>query len=145
MTDISVATVNYQVEKRAWLLSPHGTEPGATPTITLDVSAFTAATHYPNGYLLSGIVLGKITASGLYAPYVDANVDGTGTAAGLLFSSVKVPNTSVLTIDVAGALLIHGFVNQNKLPIANAATGGGFIDANGITDMKLIHFTTVTP
>jgi hypothetical protein len=36
-------------------------------------------------------------------------------------------------------------VNQNKLPIANAATGGGFIDANGITDMKLIHFTTVTP
>lgn len=145
MTDISVAVTNYQVEKRSWLIGSHGTDPGATPTITLDVSAFTAATHYPNGYLLSGIVLGRITATGLYAPYVDAAVDGTGTAAGLLFSSVKVPNTSVLTIDVAGALFVHGFVAQSKLPIANAATGGGFIDANGITDMKLIHFTTVTP
>lgn len=145
MTDISVASTGYQVEKRSWLLGPHGTEPGTTPTITLDVSSFTAATHYPNGYLLSGIVLGRITATGLYAPYVDAAVDGTGTAAGLLFSSVKVPNTAVLTIDVAGALLVHGFVAQNKLPIANGATGGGFIDANGITDMRLIHFTTVTP
>jgi hypothetical protein len=145
MTDISVVATTYQVEKRAWLLGSHGTDPGTTPTITLDVSAFTAATHYPNGYLLSGIVLGRITATGLYAPYVDANVDGTGTAAGLLFSSVKVPNTAVLTIDVGGALFKHGFVNQNKLPIVNGATGGGFIDANGIIDMKLIDFTTVTP
>jgi hypothetical protein len=145
MTDISVVTTSYQVEKRAWLVGDHGTGPGATPTITLDVSAFTAATHYPNGYLLSGVILGRITATGLYAPYVDANVDGTGTAAGLLFSSVKVPNTSVLTIDVGGALFVHGFVNENKLPIANAATGGGFIDANGRIDLKLIHFTTVTP
>jgi len=69
MTDISVATVNYQVDKRAWLLSPHGTDPGTTPSITLDVSAFTAATHYPNGYFLSGMPLGKITATGLYGPY----------------------------------------------------------------------------
>lgn len=145
MTDISVSTVSYQAEKRSWLLSPHGTDPGTTPTITLDVSGFTAATHYPNGYFLSGIVLGRITATGLYVPYVDAAVDGTGTAAGLLFSSVKVPDTAVLTKDVAAAMLVHGFVNENKLPIANAATGGGFIDANGRIDMKLIHFTTVTP
>jgi hypothetical protein len=145
MTDISVSTASYQVEKRSWLLSPHGTDPGTTPTITLDVSAFTAATHYPNGYLLSGIVLGRITATGLYAPYVDAAVDGTGTAAGLLFSAVKIPNLSALTVDAGGALLVHGFVNENKLPIANAATGGGFIDANGRVDMKLIHFTTVSP
>lgn len=145
MTDISVAVTNYQVEKRSWLLSPHGTEPGTTPTITLDVSAFTPATHYPNGYLLSGIVLGRLTATGLYAPYVDAAVDGTGTAAGLLFSSVKVPNPGVTTIDVAGALLVHGFVAPAKLPIANAATGGGFLDANGQADLKLIHFASVTP
>lgn len=145
MTDISVASTSYQVEKRAWLLSPHGTDPGTTPTITLDVSAFTAATHYPNGYLLSGIVLGRITATGLYAPYVDANVDGTGTAAGLLFGSVKVPNPAVTTIDVAGAMLVHGFVAPAKLPIVNGATGGGFIDANGQIDLKLIHFAAVTP
>lgn len=142
MTDIAVATTSYQVEKRSWLLGPHGTEPGATPSITLDVSAFTAATHYPDGYIRSGIILGKITATGLYAPYVDAAVDGTGVAAGILFSSVKVPNTAILTRDVGAALLVHGFVSESKLllVVANAATGGGFIDTNGKTDLKLIHF-----
>jgi len=140
MTAISVATSSFQVEKRSWLLSPHGTEPGATLSITLDVSAFTAATHYPNGYLMSGIVLGRITATGLYAPYVDAAVDGTGVAAGFLFSSVKVPNLLALTKDVGAGLVVHGFIDAAKLPIANAATGGGFIDANGRTDLKLIHF-----
>lgn len=142
MTDISVTSVAYQVENRSWLLSPHGTDPGSTPGITLDVSAFTAATHYPNGYLLSGIVLGKLTSGGKYVPYVDAAVDGSGVAAGFLFSSVKIPNLADLTKDVGGALLVHGFVDPVKLPIANAATGGGFIDANGQTDLKLIHFGT---
>jgi hypothetical protein len=145
MTDISVASTSYQSEKRSWLIGSHGTDPGATPTITLDVSAFTAATHYPNGYLLSGIVLGRITATGLYAPYLAANSDGTQTAAGILFSSVKVPNLADLTKDVANAMLVHGFVAQAKLPIANAANGGGYIDAAGITALKLIHFSTVTP
>lgn len=69
MTDISVATVNYQVDKRAWLLSPHGTDPGTTPSITLDVSAFASGVHYPNGYIPSGTPLGRITATGLYGPY----------------------------------------------------------------------------
>lgn len=140
MTDISVQSTAYQVEKRSWLLSPHGTEPGTTPSITLDVSAFTAATHFPNGYFPSGIVLGKITASGLYGPYDDTAVDGREVAAGILFSSVKVPNTADTTKDVGAAMLVHGFVKIAKLPIANGATGRGYIDANGQTDLKLIHF-----
>jgi hypothetical protein len=140
MTDISVQTTAFQVEKRSWLLSPHGTDPGTTPSITLDVSSFTAATHYPNGYLMSGIVLGVITATGLYGPYATAAVDGRGTAAGILFSSVKVPNLADLTKDVGAAMLVHGFVDISKLPIADAATGGGFIDTDGQTDLKLIHF-----
>ena len=141
MTDISVVSTSYQVEKRSWLLSDHGTE--FTPSAALDVSAFTQATHYPNGYLMSGIVLGKITATGKYAPYVDAASDGTGTAAGILFSSVKVPNLLDLTKDPNGAILVHGFVDAAKLLaiVANAATGGGFIDANGRVDLKLINFT----
>jgi hypothetical protein len=69
MTDISVASTSYQVEKRAWLLGQHGTDPGSTPSITLDISAFTPSVHYPNGYIPSGTPLGKITASGLYGPY----------------------------------------------------------------------------
>jgi hypothetical protein len=53
-------------EDRSWLGSAHGTT--ATRTITLDVSAFTANTHYPNGYIPSGMVLSEL-ASGLFGPY----------------------------------------------------------------------------
>lgn len=68
MTDISVLSTPYQVEKRSWYL---GTSemPGFTISGTLDVSAFTAGTHYPNGFIPSGTPLGRITATGLYAPY----------------------------------------------------------------------------
>lgn len=82
MTDISVSSVSYQVEKRSWLLSPHGTDPGTTPSITLDVSAFTAGVHYPNGYIPSGTNLAKITASGLYGPYTVTNEIQTVTEGG---------------------------------------------------------------
>lgn len=222
MTDISITTTSYQVEDRSWLMGPHGVGPGDNESITLDVSAFTSGTHYPNGYIKSGEPLARIASSGLYGPYaldsesasiaVDATggtftitVEGAATAAiafnalpavvqaaiellpgitpgdvtvtggpgvagggtpyvitwggryaglnapnfttgvgsltggaataavtttagggespvgvgtgkGLLFSSVKVPNTAVTTIDVGGALVRHGFVKVSKLP-----------------------------
>ncbi len=53
-------------EDRSWLGSAHGTT--ATRTITLDVSAFTEGTHYPNGFIPSGTVLSEL-ASGLFGPY----------------------------------------------------------------------------
>lgn len=142
MTDISVSSVSYQTEDRRWCLSPHGTDPGTNPSVTLDVSAFTAATHYPNGYFPSGIVLAKITASGLYGPYNDSLANGQEVAAGLLNYSVKVPNPADTTKDVGASLFVHGFVDAALLPIANGATGRGYIDANGQADLKLIHFGT---
>ena len=132
MTDISVTSTPYQVEKRSWLLSPHGTDPGTTPSVTLDVSAFTAGTHYPNGFFPSGLVLGRITATGLYGPYDNAAADGREVAAGILFSAVKVPNVADTTKDVGAAMVVHGFVRLSKLPIA--------LDAAGQTDLRLIHF-----
>lgn len=129
MTDISVTTTAHQAEKRGWLWGEHGTEPGTNPSITLDVSAFTAGTHYPSGYFPSGLALGKITASGLYGPYTAAASDGTETAAGLLFSSVKVPASGA---NPGGALFVHGFVDPARLPIT--------IDAAGQTDLSLIYW-----
>lgn len=38
-------------------------------SIVLDRSAFDLVTAFPNGYIPSGVVLGKITSTGLYAPY----------------------------------------------------------------------------
>lgn len=132
MSYIGVETNQYQVEDRSWDLSPHGSDPGSTPSITLDVSSFTEATHYPDGYLPSGLPLGKITATGLYGPYDDGALDGREVCAGLLFASVKIPDTSDTTKDVGGALKVHGFVDASKLPVA--------LDAAGQADLTLIHF-----
>lgn len=131
-TDISVQSTSYQTEKRSWLLSQWGQGPGENPSITVDVSAFTAGTHYPNGFIPSGQALGKITATGLYGPYDDAAVDGRAVCAGFLHSSVKVPNLADTTKDAGGALVVAGFIKLSKLPIA--------LDANGQADLKLCHF-----
>ena len=122
MTDISVETTSYQVEKRGWLWGEHGTEPGCNPTITLDFTngGFVAGTHYPNGYLPSGLVLGKITATGKYGVYDSAATDGRQNAAALLFSSVKVP--AVLSTPVCAAAFVHGFVDPARLPIPAQVT-----------------------
>ncbi|TFD27515.1 head decoration protein [Cryobacterium cryoconiti] len=139
MTDISVVTTTSQVENRSWLLSPHGTEPGTTPSITVDVSTFTAGTHYPNGYIPSGIVLAKITASGLYGPYDSTALDGrqitTDGRIGLLYGSLSVKTGST---KVGGALVVHGFVNAVRLPFQ---AGSGGITAAAKTALSLIHFS----
>ncbi len=65
--DISLRRVGeWGVEDRSWLGSRDGTP--YTQSITLDTSAFTAGTHYPDGFVPSGLVLAKLP-SGLYAPY----------------------------------------------------------------------------
>ncbi len=53
-------------EDRSWLGSRDGTE--VTRSITLDVSAFTEGTHYPDGYIKSGTVLTHL-GSNMYGPY----------------------------------------------------------------------------
>ncbi len=103
--DISVRTVDYGVEDRSWLGSAHGTE--ATRTITLDMSTFTAGTHYPDGFIPSGTVVARNDTSGMYEPY-----DGDNTAAGFLFNSITVASDA----NVGAPLLEHGIVIEAKLP-----------------------------
>lgn len=134
MTHLGVTKTTIQAENRAWLRGPHGTEPGANPNVTLSVALFTAGTHYPNGFIPSGIVLGKVTATGLYGPYDSTATDGRETAAGFLFGSLTVP----VGIDrVASGLVVHGFVNPAKLPLQS---GTGALDATGRTDLAHIIF-----
>lgn len=82
MTDISVHSTPYQVEDRSWYLGT-AEMPGFTVSGTLDISAFTAGTHYPDGYIKSGEPLAQL-ANGLYVPYVldsesvSIAVDATG-------------------------------------------------------------------
>jgi hypothetical protein len=133
MTDISVSTTVSQVEDRQWLASPHGTGPGENPSVTLSVAAFTEADHYPNGYVPSGTVVAKITASGLYGPYDPAAVDGTEVAAGILYSSLQVKDKA----KVGGAIVVHGYVTESKLPLSGVT---GELDAAAKVDLSLIKF-----
>lgn len=117
--NLTPVTETYQNEDQRWLGSAHGTSSGES--ITLDTSAFTAGTHYPNGYFPSGLPLGKITATGLYGPYNNASSDGTETLAGHLLCTVDAP--TVNTQDPQGALFWHGRVIEARLPIAVDSAG----------------------
>lgn len=97
-TRTGVTRTNFQAPKRDWLLGLHGTEGGMNPTATLDVSAFTAGTHYPNGYIPSGTVVSRV-ASGLWGPFDSTN----GLEHGLTLGDVAV-NAGDLTQDLS---LIH--------------------------------------
>ncbi|QWY79636.1 head decoration [Arthrobacter phage Persistence] len=124
MTDISVSKTNYQVEKLSWLLDDGGWE---KESITLDISTFTAGTHYPNGFIPSGTSLGQITATKLYGPYDDTATDGRQTLRGHLGISTKVPNTADTTKDAGAPLVFAAVVKESKLPAT--------VDAAGKTDV----------
>lgn len=127
--DLSIRTETFGADDQSWLGSAHGTD--MARSVTLDVSLFTAGTHYPDGYFKSGTPLAVVTSTaqggevGKYGPYNDTATDGRQTLVGFLLSPLDAP--SVNTTDVVGALLDHGRIVEARLPIA--------IDAAGKTDV----------
>lgn len=141
MTDFSVFTTPFQFEDLSWDLTPP--ENGWVLGGTLDISKFTAAQHFPNGYIPSGTVLGVVTATGLLGPYLDAATDGTQTAVGILRQSLQVIHLlgGTQRTKIGAAYLVHGMVSQSKLPFTSSnAAAGGYLDANGQADLKQIYF-----
>jgi hypothetical protein len=102
---------------QSWLLNDKGLRPNSC---TLRIAAFTASTHYPKGYLPSGLELGMYTSgahTGLFAPFTPAASDGTQVLAGYLFTSQRVRDT---TADIIASILEGGqpTIVTSKLPIA---------------------------
>lgn len=91
--DLSIRTETFQQDDQSWLGSEHGTDMGRS--ITLDTSAFTSGTHYPNGYFPSGLALGKITATGKYGPYAGK----TNEVQNVTITGVPTGGTFTLTFD----------------------------------------------
>ncbi|MGW1786833.1 head decoration protein [Streptomyces sp. NPDC002143] len=124
MTVQPVTTTQNLTADRSWLASLHGTD--SVDSVTLDMSTFTSGTHHspstdtdiPYSRLLSGLPLGRITASGLYGLYSTAAADGRQTLAGFVFAEVLFAPTQT---KVPAALLWHGSVKTAKLPVAVAA------------------------
>ncbi|MDF2651335.1 MAG: hypothetical protein K0Q73_7140 [Paenibacillus sp.] len=78
------------------------------------------------GVLAKGTVLGKVTATGKFKAYSNANVDGTETAVCILDNDQDTTNS-----DVGASAWIAGIFDSSKL------VG---LDAAGKTDLKLCYF-----
>jgi hypothetical protein len=100
---------------QSWLGSARGIHECRTET--LDISAFTAGTHYPNGYIPSGTPLAKV--SGLLVPYTSA--EGTTTGAGVLAGHLFTDQLVVGTNDFPVPLLDDGRVKAAKVPAGTDA------------------------
>lgn len=94
----------------SWLGSGHGIRNGRT--VTINLSAFTAGTHYPNGYIPSGTPLAIV--SGLAVPYTSA--EGTTTGAGVLAGHLLTDQRVVGSGNFSAPLLDHGRVKSAKVP-----------------------------
>lgn len=115
----------YENEDRSWLGSAHGTQ-NARP-ITLDGDTFLAT--FADGIVPSGVVLGIITATGLYGPYDDAAGDGREVARGHLYSTVEV--AAGATGDAGAALFEHGRVYTPNLPTGHGLNAAARVDLRG--------------
>lgn len=113
---------------QSWLGSAHGI--GNARTETIDISAFTKATHYPDGYIPSGMPLAKV--GGLMVPYdpTAGTTVGAGILAGHLFTDFKVSGTA----DLSAPVLDHGRVKTAKITaiLANFAAPAAVKNATTI-------------
>lgn len=133
--DLSTRVRSYGVEDRSWLASGHGTEAMSDTGVTLDLSLFTPqATYYPapGNFIKSGLVLAKVTATGLFGPYVPAATDGRQTAVGLLFDTIEISIFTTAT-KFGAPLFRHGFVHASHASVVG-------LDAAARTAMPLIVF-----
>lgn len=116
---------------QSWLASAHGIRECRTEF--LDVSTFTAGTHYPNGYIPSGTPVAKV--GGVLVPYTsaEATTTGAGVLAGHVFTDQHVEGTS----DFAVPILDHGRVRTAKVPQGTDAFTAPVVAA------KRINVTTI--
>lgn len=108
-----LATETIGAGDQSWLDSAHGLRNAKTEV--LDISAFTAGTHYPNGYIPSGTPVAKV--GGMLVPYTSG--EATTTGAGVLAGHILTDQRVVGTNDFAVPLFKHGRVKTAKVPVGS--------------------------
>lgn len=116
----------FEQDDKSWIRRREGVDDAQS--ITLDLSLFTEATHYPDGFIPSGVTLGKVTADGLYGPYDDALLNGQEDFRGHLLSAVVVRPTQTTGKSV-GALFWRGTVEEARLPANHGLNAAAKVDA----------------
>lgn len=100
---------------QSWLGSAHGIANARTER--LNVSALTAGTHYPNGYVPSGLPVALV--SGQLVPYVSGGAGGAEILAGFILTDTPIVSGSTESLNVP--LLDHGRIKTSLLPVAFTA------------------------
>jgi hypothetical protein len=124
--DNVLTTTTYQSDDQSWLGSAEGTQSMISGTAKLDDARFVEATHFPDGFLPSGIVVAQITASKLWVPYADAGGDDGGrTAVGFLFTP-KVVRAGATRVEIS--ILWRGRIREAKLPAGHGLDAAAKVD-----------------
>lgn len=110
-----LTTETYGSGDNTWLGSDHGIADARTELV--DISAFTSGTHYPDGFIPSGLPVALV--SNVLVPYVAT--EGTTTGAGVLAGFVLFDQKVNGTDDFAVPVIDHGRVKVGNLPIAFVA------------------------
>lgn len=105
--------------------------------ITLDISAFDAE-HIVNGYIPSGIVLGKITAGGKYGPYNGQtgevqSVVATGGTAGTFTFSFGGETTAAINWNATAAQIQAALETLAAINPGDVACSGGPLPTTAVT------------
>ena len=112
----------------SWLGSDHGITNARTSTLVL--ANFTAATHYPAGYIPSGLAVNAADEKNL-KPYTAATGEKLGFV--LFDQSVKgLASTAKIPVPV----IRHGIIKPAKLPVKTGITAdapAGFTFIGGVS------------
>jgi hypothetical protein len=122
------------VEDHSWLGDAADTQ--SWRPATLVVASFTKNTHYPQGVLRSGTVIGKYTSGpnqGLWGAYDNAATDGRQTAVGFLATTQQIEVAGGIPVRIGVPLKERGFIKPYNLP------AGHGLDAAARADLAA-HF-----
>lgn len=121
MSDIAKYTVREVFsDNTKWILQDISKQAGRL-NVTLDIAKFTKNTHYPKGFIPSGVPLGKVTATGKYGPYDNTANDGREVCQGFLFAFTNVRDGQ--EVSACAIWVGPGIIDESELPIALDSTG----------------------
>jgi hypothetical protein len=128
--DLKVRSQTWTGASYEWLKSAMGTE--HMQTVTLDLDTFDFATTFTDKVLPSGLVLGKITASGKYGPYKDAGTNEvqtitiTGTPTGGTFTlTYSGQSTTAIAYNASAATVEAALEALSNIGPADVGVTGG--------------------
>jgi hypothetical protein len=135
MTDITVSSTDYLPADRPWLLfeAVGHQAPTSTDFGVINFALFDQDTHYPDGFIPSGVALARVTTGGALGPYDNSAGDGRGSPVGFLYNAIAVPADTARKVAVA---LVDCFavISESRLP------AGHGLDAAGKLELPLIQF-----